>query len=517
MKLVSVAEMIRIEKAADAAGHSYAMMMENAGRGLAEEIQRRYSLLQSKVVTALVGSGNNGGDALVALDYLADWGWICSALLLRERGKVDPLLARVIEKGCQVAEYDQPGEIPGSVADLVLGSSILIDGILGTGIKLPIKPPLDQKIGLIKGLLEKAQTRPRVVAVDCPSGLDCDTGEVAPVTIPAELTVTMAAVKQGLLKFPAYDYLGELVVVGIGLSPELPALVEIKREVIQPDQVIKNLPKRPINAHKGTFGTCLIIAGSDAYPGAALLAGKSAYRIGSGLVTMAVPAGIYEGLIQTFPEATWIQLREAEGGIASAAVDQVSKALGRPTACLVGPGFGTRQETGNFLRDLIQTENLPPLVLDADALRLLAEVKNWWKELKVEAVLTPHPGEMGVLTGMPVHEIEVDRVGIAERCAREWGKIVLLKGAHTVIASPAGRTRILIAAEPALAKAGSGDVLAGIITGLIAQGMKPFEAAAAGAWIHFRAGQLAADISGSPASVLAGDISASIGRVLAGE
>lgn len=515
MKYLSVQEMVAIEKAADRSGHSYAAMMEAAGKGLAEVIDRRYGSAGDKVILALVGSGNNGGDALVALDYLMKWGWKAVATLFRARDPQDELIQRVLARGGDIVDCsDTENDFP-NLKKLIKKTSIVLDGVLGTGIHLPVRQPLDHLLAITNEIIHSIEKKPIVIAVDCPSGIDCDTGEVSPASIPADLTVTMAAVKQGLLKFPAYNYLGELEMVEIGLPPDLPEFERITREVIERTWVKQILPERPLDAHKGTFGTALIIAGSRPYPGAAALAGISSYRIGAGLVTMAVPEPIYAGLVEGFSEAIWLVLDEDEGGIADTAASSIKEALGRPTACLIGPGLGQAQGTARFLESFLELKNLPRLVIDADGLRLLSRLDKWTAKLPEGSVLTPHPGEMADLCGLSLEEIQTDRVGVAEKFARDWNQIVLLKGAHTVIAEPGGQTRILIGADPALARAGSGDVLAGIICGLIAQGVAPFDAAAAGAWVHIQAGKLASIHAGSPAAVLAGDISEMIGQTLA--
>ncbi len=465
-----------------------------------------------KRVTALVGSGNNGGDALVAIDYLLKWGWTAGVILLRERQKSDPLIQRIVDSGAALNDFLDPNQSTTDLLSEIIGSDLLIDGVLGTGVKLPLRPPLDLLMRSVKEVLAGAENKPVIVAVDCPSGMDCETGQVSPVCLTADLTVTMAAVKAGTLHFPAYEYLGELEVVDIGLPAGLMEYDRITREIIEEEWVLSRLPARPLDAHKGTFGTSLIVAGSKEFPGAAILAGKAAYRIGSGLVTMAVPQGIYQGLIKTLPEATWLVLPEQSGGIAEEAVELIKCAIDKPTACLIGPGFGIRTGTGKFLEEVFQLEGLPPLVIDADGLRLLSYMTNWQNKLPRKCVLTPHPGEMSALTGLSIEKIQENRVEIAEDYARRWEQVVLLKGAHSVIAAPDGRTKILISANPALARAGSGDVLAGMITGLIAQGLKPFDATAVGCWIHARAGEVAENTRGSSASVLAGDISDSIGQ-----
>jgi len=337
---------------------------------------------------------------------------------------------------------------------------------------------------------------------------------VDPVTIPAEITVTMAAFKQGLLAFPAFEYVGDLRLVGIGLPEGIEAYQSIQREVVAADWVKENLPARPLNSHKGTFGTALIIAGSMLYSGAAALASQGAYRIGAGLVSLAVPQPLHSGLVGVLPETTWIPLPHQDGFISTPAADVIQGHLQRADALLLGPGFGTEETTQDFIDRLLALDPLPPLVIDADGLKLLTRLQDWSGRTPSPAVLTPHPGEMSVMSGLSTEAIQRDRVGTAERFAAEWGHVVVLKGAHTVIASPGGETKIIPLASSALATAGTGDVLAGVIVGLIAQGMDPFRAAAAGAWIHAQAGMAAAARLGSEAAVMAGDVADSLVDVL---
>ena len=516
MKFVNVHEMKLIERAADLAGQSYDAMMEQAGKGLAGEIETRYGNIPAKAVTALVGSGNNGGDALVALVYLQRWGWKTTALLCKKRPETDPLRGRIRECGGRLVDWWSGGKTDAEIDQEVLGASLIIDGVLGTGIKLPLRDPIKTLLGKIKARLEKPGKKPIIVAVDCPSGIDCNTGQVDPVCIEANLTVTMAAVKKGMFEFPAYTYIGELVVVDIGLPEELPELSAITREVITGDWVKSVLPERPLDGHKGIFGTTLVIGGSVNYPGAAILAGESAYHAGTGLVNIAIPSEIYEGVISTLPEATWIKLDDHNGAIRKSALAQIKDALERPTACLVGPGLGLEKETSDFLKGLFLLDSLPSMVIDADGLTLSKGLDGWPSILPKNSILTPHPGEMAFLTGKSVEEIQTDRIGYAEEYSREWNQIVILKGAHTVVAAPDGKTRIYQGANPALARAGSGDVLAGIIAGLLAQGLSPLEAASAGVWVHGQAGKLAEEKKGSSAAVLAGDICRAIGEILPG-
>jgi NAD(P)H-hydrate epimerase len=510
MKYVSVAEMQSIERQANASGLSYERMMENAGRGLAEVVLEAYGYLAEGGALGMVGSGNNGGDTLVALAYLAQEGWNAEAAILRPRPEGDPLVKRLQEAGGRVAWLE--AQLDGAALEQLLDThDLLLDGVLGTGARLPLKAEVAQALGFARRKLDEMEKPPVVVAVDCPSGVDCDSGEAAPECLPAELTVTMAAVKHGLLKFPAHYLVGELRVVGIGLADDgegLQAWLNARCMVPDLEWVRTVLPQRPADAHKGTFGTALIAAGTSSYTGAAWLAGQAAYRIGAGLVTLAVPAPLHAALAGQFPEATWVLLPQQDGFIAAQAEAVLQPHLGRATALLVGPGFGLEPTTGEFLSRLLSSTGagLPPMVVDADGLKLLRQIPNWAKRLPSPAVLTPHPGEMSVLTGLPKEQIQADRLDLAQRCSQEWGHVVVLKGAFTIIAEPDGAAAIIPVATPALARAGTGDVLAGLIAGLRAQGVGAFESAVAGAWIHAYAGLQAVDEVGNPASVLAGDV-----------
>ncbi len=515
MKYVSVSEMIAIERESDAAGHTYAAMMERAGRGLAEVVREAYGHLRPKRALGLVGSGNNGGDTLVALDYLQQWGWETTAYLVRPRPADDPLLERLRQAGGAILELEgDPGH--SALTAALESHPLLLDGILGTGIRLPLRGNVGSVLAHVRRTLEAKDSPTHIVAVDCPSGVDCDSGDAAPECLPAEITVTMAAIKQGLLKFPAFSLVGDLRCVSIGLPAGLASYEAIHRRVLDREWVGRVLPSRPLDAHKSTFGVVMVVAGSVHYSGAVLLAGEAAFRSGAGWVTLAVPQPLHTALAGSFVEATWLPLPHKDGWLSQGGAQVVLENLGRVTAMLIGPGFGMEPVTEDFLKDLILqgAQNLPPLVIDADGLKLLARIPQWADHLPAPAVLTPHPGEMSVLTGLPVQEIQASRVETAEHFASAWGQVVVLKGAFTVIASPDGRTAIVPVATPALARAGTGDVLAGLIVGLRAQGLDAFQAASAGAWIHAQAGLLAADILGSSAAVLAGDVLAAIVDVL---
>jgi hydroxyethylthiazole kinase-like uncharacterized protein yjeF len=535
VKLYTVKEMLDVEREADNSGLSYEMMMENAGKCLAEEINSAYSHLPEKVIVGLIGSGNNGGDGLVALDYLADMGWKGVAYIVKARPDDDPLVKRFTKSGGQIfeAEADQSFQI---LTDLIVQSSVFMDGVFGTGIKLPLHGGTAKILAFCKDYLAQQGKRVHVVAVDCPSGVDCETGAVADETIPAELTVTMAGIKSGLINIPAMKYVGVLRIGNIGNLSQLSSYTTNKKFILSKEIIKEYLPERPANAHKGTFGTAMIIAGSVNYTGAALLAGKAAYRVGAGLVTTAVPAPLHTALAGQFPESTWLLLPNELGVISAGAVKVIRQNLDRPTAILIGPGLGLEEPTREFISHLLRSESgegggnigfvhptlgasdgqilNKPLVIDADGLKLLAKVDDWENLLPGKTVLTPHPGEMSVLTGLTVEEIQTNRVNVALEYSKKWGHIVVLKSAYTIIASPDGRLAVVPVATSALAHAGTGDVLAGLIVGLRAQGIEAFEAACAGAWIHANAGILAAQHFGTTASVIAGDLLEYIPQVL---
>jgi NAD(P)H-hydrate epimerase len=413
------------------------------------------------------------------------------------------LVRKYSAEGGRLTYFDEDQELA-ALAKLVADAGVVMDGLLGTGIRLPLREPVPGVMAAVNRALGACEIKPPVIAVDCPSGVDCDSGEVAEECIPADLTVCMAAVKQGLLKLPAFGLLGKLVVGDIGLPQGLPEWEKITRVVLDPT-ILRKIPPRPLDGHKGTFGTALVIAGSRSFTGAALLAGKAAFRSGAGWVHMAVAEEIQLGLVGAFPEATWLPLPGFHGVISEDAAGVVLEGLNKETAVLIGPGMGQEFTTRRFLEKLLSPE-LPPLVIDADGLKLLAQFDRWWDYLPGQTVLTPHPGEMSVLCGRSVKDIQAERVATAEEYALKWGHVVVLKGAFTVMAAPGGETAILPLATPALARAGTGDVLAGIILGLRAQGMGAFEAACAGVWLHAQAGLLAAAEMGSTAGVLAGDL-----------
>ena len=513
-----------IEQAADASGHTYDRMMENAGRSIAAAILDHWPEAVGWSVAILAGPGNNGGDGLVVGHYLQEAGAEVSVYLTKARSDDDENLQRILKHGCPVTIAAKDKKYK-ALRELILSTELLVDSVFGTGFKPPITGDTKDMLAFVKDLLGERTSAPYTVAVDCPSGLDCDTGEIADESLFADLTVTLAAAKPGLLRFPGAEYVGEIIVGDIGISSTQKELAAIDLEFATREAVREWLPLRPRDAHKGTFGRVMIVAGSINFPGAASLAALGAYRSGAGLVTLAVPEPIQSFIVSTVPEATWVVLPHELGVIAGTAADVILHEIPHCQALLLGPGFGQEPETLDFIKRLISPGEaakqgigfvrregeddrvaLPPTVIDADGLKLLKEIPDWQRYMAEQTILTPHPGEMSVMTGLSVAEIQGAREETALEWAAKWGHIIVLKGAFTVVASPTGRAAIIPFATPALARAGSGDVLSGAIASLLAQGLQPYHAAIVGCFLHGWAGEIAAGMIGTTAGVIAGEV-----------
>lgn len=558
LKIVTTQQMRDLERRADASGHTYADMMERAGCAVAAVIQRQRPPERGDSVLILAGPGNNGGDGLVAGRYLATWGYRVRTYCFRRAREGDDNYARLLQAGAEVA-HAEDDEALQTLQAWLADSTIWVDALLGTGVSRPIGGLLEQMLSLARARLETRppspkpspgdlpeglptvtwpagpqesprQGRPLLVAVDCPSGLNCDTGALDPAAILADVTVTFAYPKAGHFLFPGAAAVGALAVADIGINPAFAA--EIPVELATGEAIAALLPERPPDAHKGTFGKALIVAGSVNYTGAAYLAAAAAGRVGAGLVTVALPRPLHPILASRLAEATWITLPHDMGVIHRDAIPVLEEHLEGYRALLLGPGLTQERETVRFVHEFLQREVAhrppppigflkdtsasgpepqagppwPPLVLDADALNALAQSEDWPEWLAgVQAILTPHAGEMARLLKTTPAEVQASRWETAREAARQWNQVVVLKGAFTVTAAPDGRLVVNPFANPALATAGSGDVLAGIITGLLAQGLSPQEAAVAGTYVHGLAGELARQAIG-PAGVLAGDL-----------
>lgn len=504
VKVLTVEQMRQVEQDCARMGLPANVLMENAGLAVAEEVRRILGDIDQQHILILIGPGNNGGDGLVAARHLHDLGADVSLYLLEQRPAVDPNLELVQQRGITCVEAAQDANLA-RLDDRLSSATAVIDAVLGTGKSRPLSADFSLALDRVTKAREK---RPglRIFALDLPSGLNADSGAVDPACLYADNTITLGFPKPGLFNSPGADRAGRITVADIGIPSYLAEAVTT--ELITDDWARAVLPRRPLGANKGTFGRVLVVAGSINYIGAAYLACSGALRVGAGLVTLATPASLQPILASKLTEATYLPLPESSPGIvAASAAGLIHQALDGYNVLLMGCGLGQSHAALEFIRSTLCSSppKLPALVLDADAINTLSQTPDWWQQLAGDAILTPHPGEMSRLAGVSIDKVQSDRLGIAKKAALEWQKTVVLKGAYTVIVAPDGRSRINPVANPGLASAGTGDVLSGVIAGLVAQGLPLFEAAACGVYLHSEAGEMVRDKLGD-AGMIATDL-----------
>ncbi len=505
MKILTTAQMKQAELECAQSGISADTLMQNAGKQAAVEVHNILGDAHRKEIVVMVGPGNNGGDGLVAARYLNKLKAKVYVFLLGERQKSDSNLKLVNQS--KIIVYENLDEL----ANRLRTADIVIDAVFGTGSNRPIG-------GIYKEAFEKISEakgnhRFKIVALDLPSGLNADSGYCDPSCLGADYTITFGFPKLGSLIFTGPQKSGIIKVVDIGIPEYL--VRGVKSELLTREWAKSVLPQRIIDANKGTFGKVLAVAGSINYTGAAYLACSGALRAGVGLVTLAIASGLHPILASKLNEVTFIPLPESVEGIISEDTSiTVLTALKDYNTLLVGCGLGQQETVADFIRSILFGEKqFMPIVIDADALNVLSKTTDWWDKLIMDAVLTPHPGEMSRLTEIPVAKIQMDRIGITMRFAQKWIKTVVLKGAYTVIASPDGRCRVSPFANPGLASAGTGDILAGIIAGLTAQGLDNYTAACLGVWLHGEAGEMVKSELGDT-GMLASDLLPVIPKVI---
>lgn len=444
-----------------------ATLMENAGRSAALVLEHLFPRGQ---VTALVGTGNNGGDALVLLRNLAAWGRPVTAVLVGDRPEGEDLLHGWGVRTFRDTDFQGREEL----LDAELSrAEVLVDGILGTGIS---GPPRERQAWAIRAL---NRAGPPVLALDIPSGVDAVTGAVPGEAVQAEVTVAFGGAKLGSLLHPGRARVGRLVVVEIGFPPVEEGT--FRGLLVTPGWVRLRLPRREPDTHKNAVGALLLVAGRSGMAGAAILAGRAALRGGVGFLRIASPPENRVVLQGSVPEAVYIDASDPEA---------LAEAVEASRAVAVGPGLGTEPEGEGILRRVLETEDRRPLLMDADALNLVAAGRAPPLEevSKIrDVVVTPHPGEMARLTGLPTASIVRNRPEVAREAALRFGCTVLLKGMPSLVATPEGRLLVDTAGSSDLAAAGMGDVLSGVVGGFLAQGNRPAEAAALGLFVSGRA------------------------------
>ena len=504
MKILTTSQMRQVEQDCANIGLPPDKLMENAGKAFAEEARGILGNIKKQNILMLIGPGNNGGDGLVAARYFHDWGAKVSLFLFGDRAPEDQNFTLIQERGIDCVSVTGDENLD-KLESRLASSNAVIDALFGIG---TIRPFHDALQSALERVSDAKRNRPllRIITLDLPSGMNADTGAVDPACLYADNTITLGLPKTGLLKSPGVERVGRITVADIGIPAYL--VDQVSDEMVDEEMARSLLPQRPLQANKGSFGRTLIIAGSINYTGAAYLASSGALRVGTGLVTLAMATSLQPILASKLTEVTYLPLPEAQRGIISpSAARLIHQNLNNYDTLLLGCGLGQSRATAEFIENtLLRAKTIPlPLVLDADALNTLARIPEWWRRLTDDAILTPHPGEMARLAGVSVAEVQMDRLGIAKRAASAWNKTIVLKGAYTVITTADGRTRTYPVANPGLASAGTGDVLSGIIAGLLAQGLSLFDAASLGVFLHGEAGEMVKAKLGD-AGMLASDL-----------
>ncbi len=477
-------------------------LMEHAGLGVVQHIESTFPPLKNKLVTIVCGKGNNGGDGLVVARLLAKKKIDVQVILLakpnelsRDAKVMHGRLVRVAKRGTIHVLVDF-----GKLQALLAASDVIVDAIFGIGLSNTVTGLFGEAITAINGAGR------RIIAVDIPSGLDADTGTALGPTIRADHTVTLGLPKLGLYVGKGIDHAGTVHVVDIGIPQSFVDSIESRTMLMTHGAAKASLPLRSQSSHKGTFGHAGLIAGSVGKTGAAAMAAKAALRVGTGLVTVAVPSSVNDTLETKLLEAMTAPMPETKARTLSrSGLDRLLTFIRGRSAVAIGPGLTTHHETVELIQEIVKRLDKPS-VLDADALNALAGKASLLTECKIPPILTPHPGEMSRLEiDATIESINADRLGTAGRFARERGVLVVLKGARTVVARPDGLVAICPTGNPGMATAGTGDVLTGMIVGLLAQGLAPWDAACAGTYFHGLAGDLTAAALGQ-AAMTAGDL-----------
>jgi hydroxyethylthiazole kinase-like uncharacterized protein yjeF len=483
MKILTAAQMREVDRLTIERGIPGLVLMENAGSRVVDFLRETFAPLRSHRVTVVCGKGNNGGDGFVVARQLFTRK-LCAALTVWEI--FDPATltgdAAANRKMLEVCGCPVVRELP----DDAYLATIVVDAVLGTGLNGPAKGPALDAIRLINERFPLAKK----VSIDIPSGLPTEGAHPCGEFVRADYTVTFTAPKQSQCLSPVYEHVGALAVMPIGSPAELFEANPDYRLNLTTEEDLRSLfAPRPANSNKGMYGHVLVLGGSFGKSGAPAMAGFAAYRSGAGLVTVAVPKSALPMVAAFRPELMTEPMEETPTGRFSFVnLDRILKQLERMTVLAIGPGLGTEEETVRLVRHIYEHAELP-CVVDADALNALAGSLPKTTQIRI---LTPHPGEMGRLVGKSTKEIQADRLGIAQQFAQDANATVVLKGDRTIIAFPDGETWVNPTGSPALATGGTGDILTGMIAGLVAQHPGDWRrATVAAVWLHGRCGYLA--------------------------
>ena len=515
MILVTANEMQQMDRLTiESFGIPGRVLMENAGRGATRFFLKQFPDLKAQRVAVVAGRGNNGGDGFVIARYLAQAGitTIVYLLAVRDQVKGDAAANLKLLSLLEIEVVEIPDENSFSIhRPAMRKADIWVDAILGTGLKSDVRGYFRTVIDFINEL-----DKP-VFSVDIPSGLDSETGRERGTCIRARATATFGFAKPGHLIYPGADCTGTLDIVDIGIPPYIAKSVGPRQFLLTADRIASSFSNRAPDAHKGTNGHLLIIAGSLGKTGAAMMASLSALRTGAGLVTLGIARSLNAILETRLPEVMTAPLPETgEGILGDSAFETVQELAGGKKCLAIGPGLGQAAETRELVLRLIEESRLP-MVIDADGLNNLAGRTEILKTARAPIVLTPHPGEMARLLDTSVTAIQQDRIACARNTAMDFNVHIVLKGARTVIAHPDGRIFINPTGNAGMASGGMGDVLTGIIAGLMTQGFSAESASQAGPYLHGAAADSLAQSTG-PYGYLASEVMhavpAEIGKIL---
>ncbi len=500
MKIVTAEQMRELDrKAVEEYGVPRLTLMENAGLAVAEAAYRRTEACLERPIAVVCGRGNNGGDGFVAARHLRMMGRRPVVFLAASKeavtGEARENLVRLGEVGLDATEINDATAVAAACRE----TGLIIDALLGTGLTGEVR-------GLAGDLIEAMNECGRqVLAVDIPSGLHSDTGKPLGRAVQAVETVTMGLPKIGLYLYPGMDYTGPVTVADIGFPDDLVQQSPSAAELIEPEWAGGLIPPRVRSANKGDFGRVLIVAGSAGMTGAAAMAAGSALRAGAGLVYVGCPSSLNDILEVKLTEPITIPLPETEArSLHSRGLEPVLELAERMDAVALGPGVSRHPETAQLMRQLV-TKLTKPMVVDADGLNALSEEPSVLEGGHAPVILTPHPGEMSRLLGISIAEVQERREEAAQRAAERFGAVAVLKGACTLIAARGRTMMVNPTGNPGMATGGTGDVLTGTILAFLGQGIPPFEAAAAGAYVHGLAGDVAAERYGR-VGLIAGDL-----------
>ncbi|MCL0040175.1 NAD(P)H-hydrate dehydratase [Thermodesulfovibrionales bacterium] len=479
------------------------VLMERAGLAVASMVKE---LCPNQRVLVICGSGNNGGDGIVVARNLHNEGFKVNVVMLAQKDSLSPDCSIQYQIAKKIG---LPLEFRNSLNRADIHGAVVVDAVFGTGLVRSVKERFADIFASINN------SGVPVIAVDIPSGVSSDTGEVLGEAIKADYTVTFGLPKRGHLLYPGAEYTGRLFVEDIGFPARLLTSSGLKVNLIEREVALRLIPQRPRYSHKGDYGHILIIAGSSGKTGAALMTAKASLRSGAGLVTLAAPESLMDIFQSRATEEMTLSLPDSGNGMLSLrAIEKILDfAAQKADVIAIGPGIGVSPDTERIMGELIQKSTIP-MVIDADGINSIKAAADLLKKARSPIILTPHPGEMARLlnqdadpnaSAMRIHDIEKDRLNIAMEFSKKTGAYLVLKGAPTIIAEPEGNAFINTTGNPGMASAGSGDVLTGIIPSLLGQGLNPLNASLLGVYLHGLAGDIAAKEKGEH-SVIASDI-----------